>query len=185
MVTYSINLNMKTTQFNQLIKSPTTQLQHVTKTTLNSWLKKFPYCEIIYQIDLLKAKKNNDIDFDEKIRTASVYSKNRKNLFLLINPNNYKNNKKNSKKSMYSFTDWLKNSKSNSKKKEPELITQKNIKKSIEHNDNLTTETLAKIYAEQGHYERAIQAYKILCLKYPKKSGFFADQINFLKQKIT
>ena len=86
---------------------------------------------------------------------------------------------------MHSFTDWLKNSKSNIDKKEPELITQTNIKKSLEYNDNLTTETLAKIYAEQGHYERAIQAYKILCLKYPKKSGFFADQIDFLKQKIT
>lgn len=41
----------------------------------------------------------------------------------------------------------------------------------------LMTETLAKVYLEQKKYENAIQAYKILSLKYPEKSGFFADQI--------
>ena len=65
--------------------------------------------------------------------------------------------------------------------------TEKNenlIKKSIEDNDYLTTETLAEMYVEQGHYERAIQAYHILCLKYPKKSSFFADRIEQIKNKI-
>jgi hypothetical protein len=41
----------------------------------------------------------------------------------------------------------------------------------------LMTETLAKVYLEQRKYENAMQAYKILSLKYPEKSGFFADQI--------
>ena len=57
-------------------------------------------------------------------------------------------------------------------------------KKSVEHNDTLTTETLAEIYVEQGHYQRAIQAYEILCLKYPKKSGFFANRIEEIKNKL-
>ena len=65
-----------------------------------------------------------------------------------------------------------------------ENIIKENVKTSIEDNDDLTTETLAKIYIDQGHYERAIQAYKILCLKYPKKSGFFANQIKIIKSKI-
>ena len=42
---------------------------------------------------------------------------------------------------------------------------------------SLMTETLAKVYLEQKKYENAIQAYRILILKYPEKSGFFADQI--------
>ena len=42
---------------------------------------------------------------------------------------------------------------------------------------SLMTETLAKVYVEQKKYENAIQAYRILSLKYPEKSGFFADQI--------
>ncbi len=44
-------------------------------------------------------------------------------------------------------------------------------------NNQLATETLAKVYLEQKKYDSAIKAYKILSLKYPEKSGFFADQI--------
>ncbi len=45
----------------------------------------------------------------------------------------------------------------------------------------LMTETLAKVYLQQKKYNKAIQAYKILILKYPEKSGFFADQIRAVK----
>ncbi|NBC57449.1 MAG: hypothetical protein GVY05_04100 [Bacteroidetes bacterium] len=45
----------------------------------------------------------------------------------------------------------------------------------------MMTETLAKIYLEQKKYEKAIEAYNILILNNPKKSGFFADQIKMIK----
>ena len=45
----------------------------------------------------------------------------------------------------------------------------------------LMTETLAKVYLEQKKYENAIKAYDILSLKYPEKSGFFADQIKRIR----
>ncbi|NVK52986.1 MAG: hypothetical protein HWD85_08630 [Flavobacteriaceae bacterium] len=45
----------------------------------------------------------------------------------------------------------------------------------------LMTETLAKVYLEQKKYENAIKAYQILSLKYPEKSGFFADQIKRIR----
>ena len=49
-------------------------------------------------------------------------------------------------------------------------------------NDNfLMTETLAKVYLEQKKFSSAIKAYDILSLKYPEKSGFFADQIKKIK----
>ena len=48
--------------------------------------------------------------------------------------------------------------------------------------DSLMTETLARIYVEQKNYSKAIQSYKILSLKYPEKSGFFADQIQAIKE---
>jgi ribosomal protein S18 len=51
-----------------------------------------------------------------------------------------------------------------------------------EQNDGLMTETLARIYLEQKNYDKAIQSYKILSLKYPEKSGFFADQIKAVKK---
>ena len=46
----------------------------------------------------------------------------------------------------------------------------------------LMTETLARVYMEQKNYKKAIQAYKILILKNPEKSGFFADQIRAIKK---
>ena len=54
--------------------------------------------------------------------------------------------------------------------------------KSLTENNNLMTETLAKVYLEQGHYEKAITAYEILSLKYPQKSSLFANQIKAIKQ---
>ncbi|MDY8134709.1 hypothetical protein [Aquimarina sp. 2201CG5-10] len=47
--------------------------------------------------------------------------------------------------------------------------------------DELMTETLARVYLAQKNYKKAIQAYKILILKNPEKSGFFADQIRAIK----
>jgi len=46
----------------------------------------------------------------------------------------------------------------------------------------LMTETLARIYLEQKNYDKAIQSYKILSLKYPEKSSFFATQIKAVEE---
>ncbi|WP_404811802.1 hypothetical protein ACIRNY_08610 [Capnocytophaga canimorsus] len=45
----------------------------------------------------------------------------------------------------------------------------------------LMTETLAQVYVKQRKYKQAIQAYEILILKNPEKSGYFADQIRTIK----
>ena len=47
----------------------------------------------------------------------------------------------------------------------------------------LVTETLARMYAEQGHIAKAIQAYEILKLRVPEKSSIFAARIEALKTK--
>lgn len=59
----------------------------------------------------------------------------------------------------------------------PPLFTQKN-----EDTSYLMTETLAKVYLEQKKYNKAIQAYEILILKYPEKSSLFADRILEIKE---
>ena len=48
--------------------------------------------------------------------------------------------------------------------------------------EELMTETLAKIFVKQQKYNKAIQAYKILSLKYPEKNTLFADEIDKLKE---
>ena len=44
------------------------------------------------------------------------------------------------------------------------------------------TETLAKLYLNQKNYEKAIQSYKILILKFPEKNSYFANQIKKIKK---
>nr|WP_298997354.1 hypothetical protein [uncultured Allomuricauda sp.] len=66
-------------------------------------------------------------------------------------------------------------------KEEPQAKV--DIKDSVRMDKNeLMTETLAKVYLEQKKYKKAIQAFKILSLKYPEKSSFFADQIRAVKK---
>ena len=54
----------------------------------------------------------------------------------------------------------------------------------IEFDDTIFyTETLAKIYTEQGFYKRAIDVYAKLILLYPEKSSYFASLVQELKTK--
>ena len=101
-----------------------------------------------------------------------------------------------------SFVDWLKlsNLKPIDRSKETQAVDKfisKKPKIRIEanetqsHNDKnddlanqsgFMTETLAKLYLNQKNYEKAIQSYKILILKFPEKNSYFADQIKKIKK---
>ena len=48
---------------------------------------------------------------------------------------------------------------------------------SVQEDDDLMTETLANIYADQEHFEKAIKAFEKLQLKYPEKRSYFAGRI--------
>jgi len=71
--------------------------------------------------------------------------------------------------------------------KRPKIKTDKTQKikdiaiDSVMENTTLMTETLARVYLEQKKYDKAITAFKILSLKYPEKSSFFADRIKAIK----
>ena len=59
----------------------------------------------------------------------------------------------------------------------------KNAKESLDENDILVSETLAKIYYLQKKYSKAIKAYEQLSLLNPKKKSFFANRIEKIKKE--
>ena len=102
----------------------------------------------------------------------------------------------------YSFIDWLELTnikpidRVNQTKKIDDFISQEpkiKVKADIEEESikinsevlldtGFMTETLAKLYVSQKNYEKAIQSYKILILKFPEKNSYFADQIKIIKK---
>jgi hypothetical protein len=103
-----------------------------------------------------------------------------------------------------SFMDWLKAS-SNSiqeeteeedqEERKPEYYTfekpkkeffspSKKAKESLDENKMPVSETLAKIFALQGNFSKAIYVYEQLILIFPEKKPFFATQIKNLKKKL-
>ena len=149
-------------------------------------IKLFPYCEVTRIIDLLFKKKNNDLLFEKKLSENIIHMCDREFLFSLLNKSSTKKNKiKKDKDNLKkkSFNDWLKKpiNNTNFRKNSKRQITHKIYTK---NNDDLMTETLAKLYIEQKHFDQAIRAYEILSLKYPKKSSFFVREIEKIKQLI-
>ncbi len=65
------------------------------------------------------------------------------------------------------------------------VIEEMEMQTPVEVNENrfLMTETLARLLWKQKKYDKAIQAYEILILKYPEKSRYFATQIEEIKKE--
>lgn len=59
--------------------------------------------------------------------------------------------------------------------------TEEWAQKGLVEDPSLVTETMAKLYAQQGQMSRARKAYKLLALKYPAKSVYFAAQLKKLR----
>ena len=173
----------------------------VTSSVLKEILNAYPFFQTASAYYLKSLKVQRKDSFNEILPKTAILTYNRSILRKWIYEKEAnKINKKVDKIEKYSFLDWfdvINESESNLDykidlidkfiKNSPKINIDKEYKSDIEIipeskiKDDLITETLAKIYIDQKKYNKAIKAYNILSLKYPKKSSFFADQIERIK----
>ena len=197
-------------KFSQIIIDPN-KISLDETLSFKSLVKKYPYFQAARIIELIGLKKHNSIRFNKALKECALFSTDRSVLRDIIEFNKINNNLNepeeiilSSEKTKNSFIEWLKVTKpiSNNIKNNNETLIQNFIKSkpiiSFEKQgskNNLAkkfkvskkeymTETLAKLYFEQGKVKEAIKAYEILGLKYPEKISLFADQIKKIKNNL-
>ena len=168
---------------------------------LKKILNSYPYFQSASAYYLKTLKSQEKDSYNKLLPKTAILTFNRSILRNWLYNDEIKGGQSNNKTEKYSFLDWfdiisddkpkvdekfqlidkfIKNSPKIKISEEYEVKsnfkTQQNVK------DELITETLAKIYLKQEKFNKAIKAYEILSLKYPKKSSFFADQINDIKK---
>ena len=168
---------------------------------LKKILNSYPYFQSAsaYYLKTLKAQKKDS--YRELLPKTAILTFNRSILRNWLYSDEIKDNQNKAKTEKYSFLDWfdvinddmpkvdekfdlidefIKNSPKIKINNDYEVRSSFKTDQKIK--DELITETLAKIYVNQEKFNKAIKAYEILSLKYPKKSSFFADQINDIKK---
>ena len=173
---------------------------------LSNIIENYPYFAPAKILQLLLSKKFKSFEYNKILKSTAVLTSDRKHLYNIMNDNilNYEEKEslineigKETLSQEVSFLEWIAqtkptpyNFKNPNKVKAADNFNLNDIKakkhdnKIIIRKKDYMTETLAKLYVEQGKYKDAIRAYKILCLKYPEKISLFADQIKIIKKQI-
>ena len=193
-------VNKKSDSFSKIIKEFDPS-DSSTSTVLKGILNTYPFFQSAsaYFLKTLKVQKKDS--FNELLPKTAILTHNRSILRNWIyEKQESKTDQKFDKIEKYSFLDWFDvinenesnldykiNLIDNFIKNSPKININKEYNSDIEIipeskiKDDLITETLAKIYINQKKYNKAIKAYNILGLKYPKKVVSLQTKLKGLK----
>ena len=196
---------MENIEFYKYLVDPK-MLNEETLPQLESICNDFPYFELGWLLYLKNLKQVNSEQFEKVLPQAAIRISNRKQLHRYLydsnifheeletenkaEDNTYRFGKDDKLKPGDSLIDKFLQSKperirpvytgsnDNEAKKSKKVIEESEIE-----NDDFITETLANIYFQQKNYDKAIESFEKLSLKYPEKSVYFASRIKEIEKK--
>ena len=189
---------MEKSQLFKYIHTPTL-LNEDTLSETKQLTTEFPWFQVGWMLYLKNLKNINSPEYDQVLKKVAVLVPDRKRLYKYLNNELvlraivkdehtsipvYKLEEEGVLKSEGSLIDKflsadvgsLKSAKNGNRKAESGF-SKELLDKSVLENDELITETLANIYFEQKNFDKALNAYEKLSLKYPEKSVYFASRI--------
>ena len=197
---------MQKDDFFTYLKHPET-LNNESLPELKQLVKSYPTFQAAWILLLKNLKILNDPEFDQYLELGAINVANRRHLYYFLNQEEPQKTRGTDQTAdhdplalQYMTPGYYRLSDNRAEKEESlidliKTIRKKEARKAMDEADQpietptqknkdnaFVTETLAKIYAQQGHNEKAIQAYENLSLKYPEKSTYFAGQIEKLKK---
>ena len=169
---------------------------------IREYKTKYPYVQSMHLLMAMAINQTESIFSNEYVSDAAVYAGDRGKLRIYFMKGVMENTEKvdsekgdqastpemikprTPKKSDELIDKFIKNKPSIQRPKSEFFDPAERASRSIEESDEFATETLAKIYTMQQHYQKALKIYQKLSLLYPEKSDYFALLIEHLKDKI-
>ena len=191
---------MQKEQFYNLLANPGL-LNIETLAGLKTIVDEFPYFQAALVLYLKNLKETDNPDFEHVLKKTAIRFSDRKKLYEFLNSKPTIENanpalgnteapfpelqlEEEQNKPGNSLIDRFLMSDSTAIKRRTEnqgevenSIENEIVKKSDAENDEIITETLATIYFQQKKYDKALEAFSKLSLKYPEKSVYFATRI--------
>lgn len=197
---------MQSNDFYQWMENPGL-LNHETGLNLKKLTEEFPYFQAGWVLYLQNLKNTGNPAYEAALKKAAVRIPDRKQLYRIlnsgftpncINPNvgysetlhqkfnlnfSEEQNSGNSLIDKFLASNPGKIQRKIGSDEIPEIQENEEIlKSSVLETDEIITETLATIYQKQKKYDKALEAFRKLSLKYPEKSVYFAARIEEIEK---
>ena len=162
---------------------------------LHGLIEKYPYFHTAHQLYLKGLQQTDESKMKLQLKKSAFYVRDRTVLYNYINDKSENQLLEMIQRRLAQIeakkeekNETTENLIDNFLKSNPKIIPndectfQVDLSESMNESPEIVSETLADIYAAQGHKNKAIEIYQKLVLQYPEKHIYFAAQIERLKR---